>query len=74
MYVDVSLLHFCRDFQVELENPHVIEKHQVWLGIIGKGPDSVLLSSTYENRYCLSYNDLICLELLHSHMQGASMI
>ncbi|KAK2149282.1 hypothetical protein LSH36_457g01025 [Paralvinella palmiformis] len=39
------------DFQVELENPHVIEKHQVWLGIIGKGPDSVLLSSTYENRF-----------------------
>ncbi|KAH0619285.1 hypothetical protein JD844_019210 [Phrynosoma platyrhinos] len=37
-------------FPVCLENPHVIDKHQIWVGIIPKGPDGGLLSSTYEKR------------------------
>ncbi|XP_044310765.1 regulator of telomere elongation helicase 1 isoform X3 [Varanus komodoensis] len=44
-------------FPVCLENPHVIEKHQIWGGIIPKGPDGGMLSSTYEKRFseeCLS--------------------
>ncbi|XP_061486921.1 regulator of telomere elongation helicase 1 isoform X2 [Rhineura floridana] len=44
-------------FQVCLENPHVIDKHQIWVGIIPKGPDGGLLSSNYEKRFsteCLS--------------------
>ncbi|XP_006132510.2 regulator of telomere elongation helicase 1 isoform X1 [Pelodiscus sinensis] len=44
-------------FPVCLENPHVIDKHQIWVGIIPKGPDGGLLSSTYEKRFsveCLS--------------------
>ncbi|XP_063003371.1 regulator of telomere elongation helicase 1 [Elgaria multicarinata webbii] len=44
-------------FPVCLENPHVIDKHQILVGIIPKGPDGGLLSSTYEKRFsveCLS--------------------
>ncbi|XP_077192063.1 regulator of telomere elongation helicase 1 isoform X2 [Paroedura picta] len=44
-------------FPVCLENPHVIDRHQIWVGIIPKGPDGCLLSSTYEKRFtdeCLS--------------------
>ncbi|XP_066480126.1 regulator of telomere elongation helicase 1 isoform X2 [Tiliqua scincoides] len=44
-------------FPVCLENPHVIDKHQIWVGVIPKGPDGGLLSSTYEKRFseeCLS--------------------
>ncbi|XP_060086573.1 regulator of telomere elongation helicase 1 [Heteronotia binoei] len=44
-------------FPVCLENPHVIDKHQIWVGVIPKGPNGGLLSSTYEKRFteeCLS--------------------
>ncbi|XP_049672320.1 regulator of telomere elongation helicase 1 isoform X3 [Accipiter gentilis] len=44
-------------FPVCLENPHVIDKHQLWVGIIPKGPDGTVLTSTYERRFsedCLS--------------------
>ncbi|KAJ7427077.1 Regulator of telomere elongation helicase 1 [Willisornis vidua] len=42
-------------FPVCLENPHVIDKHQLWVGIIPKGPDGTELTSTYENRFSGSY-------------------
>ena len=38
-------------FPVMLENPHVIEKHQVWIGVLKKGPDGIVLNSNYETRY-----------------------
>ncbi|KAM5217885.1 regulator of telomere elongation helicase 1 isoform 4-T6 [Hipposideros larvatus] len=44
-------------FPVCLENPHVIDKHQIWVGIVPKGPDQVHLSSAYDKRFsddCLS--------------------
>ncbi|KAM9065973.1 regulator of telomere elongation helicase 1 isoform X4 [Sarcophilus harrisii] len=44
-------------FPVCLENPHVIDKHQIWVGIVPKGPDGVFLSSAYDKRFseeCLS--------------------
>uniref|UniRef100_A0A5F8HH63 Regulator of telomere elongation helicase 1 n=1 Tax=Monodelphis domestica TaxID=13616 RepID=A0A5F8HH63_MONDO len=44
-------------FHVCLENPHVIDQHQIWVGIVPKGPDGVLLSSAYDKRFsdeCLS--------------------
>ncbi|KAK9404951.1 Regulator of telomere elongation helicase 1 [Crotalus adamanteus] len=44
-------------FPVCLENPHVIDKHQICIGIIPKGPDGKLMCSTYNYRYtpdCLS--------------------
>ncbi|XP_070600523.1 regulator of telomere elongation helicase 1 isoform X2 [Erythrolamprus reginae] len=42
-------------FPVQLENPHVIDKHQICVGIISKGPDGVLLSSAYEKRFTNEY-------------------
>ncbi|RUS72888.1 hypothetical protein EGW08_019348 [Elysia chlorotica] len=37
-------------FPVQLENPHVIEPGQVWLGTVCKGPDGATLNSDYKNR------------------------
>uniref|UniRef100_A0A493TJW4 Regulator of telomere elongation helicase 1 homolog n=1 Tax=Anas platyrhynchos platyrhynchos TaxID=8840 RepID=A0A493TJW4_ANAPP len=42
-------------FPVSLENPHVIDKHQLWVGIIPKGPDGAVLTSTYERRFSEDY-------------------
>ncbi|KAL3869006.1 hypothetical protein ACJMK2_041741, partial [Sinanodonta woodiana] len=42
-------------FPVRLENPHVIEKHQVWIGILKKGPDGTVLNSNYETRFNTTY-------------------
>lgn len=42
-------------FPLRLENPHVIEKHQVWIGSLQKGPDGVVLNSNYETRFKPSY-------------------
>nr|XP_045012278.1 regulator of telomere elongation helicase 1 isoform X3 [Jaculus jaculus] len=44
-------------FPVCLENSHVIDRHQLWVGVIPKGPDGVQLSSAYDKRFseeCLS--------------------
>uniref|UniRef100_A0A8D0FIS8 Regulator of telomere elongation helicase 1 n=1 Tax=Strix occidentalis caurina TaxID=311401 RepID=A0A8D0FIS8_STROC len=41
-------------FPVCLENPHVIDKHQLWVGIIPKGPDGAVLTSTYERSCALA--------------------
>ncbi|XP_055964110.1 regulator of telomere elongation helicase 1 [Sorex fumeus] len=44
-------------FPVCLENPHVIGQHQVWVGIVPKGPDGTQLSSAFDKRFseeCLS--------------------
>ncbi|XP_033623076.1 regulator of telomere elongation helicase 1 isoform X8 [Fukomys damarensis] len=44
-------------FPVLLENPHVIEKHQLWVGVIPRGPDGAELSSAFDKRFseeCLS--------------------
>ncbi|XP_045650550.1 regulator of telomere elongation helicase 1 isoform X2 [Ursus americanus] len=44
-------------FPVCLENPHVIGKQQIWVGIVPKGPDGAQLSSAFDKRFsdaCLS--------------------
>ncbi|XP_048666581.1 regulator of telomere elongation helicase 1 isoform X2 [Marmota marmota marmota] len=44
-------------FPVCLENPHVIDRHQLWVGVIPKGPDGAQLSSAFDKRFseeCLS--------------------
>ncbi|KAM6147781.1 regulator of telomere elongation helicase 1 [Erethizon dorsatum] len=44
-------------FPVCLENPHVIDKHQLWVGVIPRGPDGAELSSAFDKRFsekCLS--------------------
>ncbi|XP_062897504.1 regulator of telomere elongation helicase 1 isoform X4 [Mobula hypostoma] len=42
-------------FPVRLENPHVIDKHQIWIGIVPRGPDGVQLSSAYNKRFSPEY-------------------
>ncbi|XP_053309652.1 regulator of telomere elongation helicase 1 [Spea bombifrons] len=42
-------------FPVSLENPHVIEKHQIWVGVIPRGPDGAQLSSAYDRRFSEDY-------------------
>ncbi|KAM4608050.1 regulator of telomere elongation helicase 1 [Discoglossus pictus] len=42
-------------FPVSLENPHVIDKHQIWVGIIPNGPDGSQLSSAYDRRFSADY-------------------
>nr|XP_054112900.1 regulator of telomere elongation helicase 1 isoform X7 [Callithrix jacchus] len=44
-------------FPVCLENPHIIDKHQIWVGVVPRGPDGAQLSSAFDRRYseeCLS--------------------
>ncbi|XP_023367699.1 regulator of telomere elongation helicase 1 isoform X2 [Otolemur garnettii] len=44
-------------FPICLENPHIIEQHQIWVGVIPKGPDGAQLSSAFDKRFseeCLS--------------------
>nr|XP_012628428.1 regulator of telomere elongation helicase 1 isoform X1 [Microcebus murinus]XP_012628429.1 regulator of telomere elongation helicase 1 isoform X1 [Microcebus murinus]XP_012628430.1 regulator of telomere elongation helicase 1 isoform X1 [Microcebus murinus]XP_012628431.1 regulator of telomere elongation helicase 1 isoform X1 [Microcebus murinus]XP_012628432.1 regulator of telomere elongation helicase 1 isoform X1 [Microcebus murinus] len=44
-------------FPVCLENPHVIDQHQIWVGIVPRGPDGAQLSSAFDRRFseeCLS--------------------
>ncbi|XP_053557446.1 regulator of telomere elongation helicase 1 [Bombina bombina] len=42
-------------FPVSLENPHVIDKHQIWVGIVPNGPDGSQLSSAYDRRFSSDY-------------------
>ncbi|KAG8513271.1 Regulator of telomere elongation helicase 1 [Galemys pyrenaicus] len=44
-------------FPVSLENPHVIDPRQSWVGIVPQGPDGAQLSSAFDRRFsdaCLS--------------------
>ncbi|KAM9296534.1 regulator of telomere elongation helicase 1 [Gastrophryne carolinensis] len=42
-------------FPVSLENPHVIEKHQIWVGVVPQGPDGAKLSSAFDRRFSVDY-------------------
>ena len=55
-----SLIPYCichlfillyRSFPIQLENPHVIEQHQMMVGVITKAPDGATLNSSYETRF-----------------------
>ena len=46
---------FFRPFNVELENDHVIQRHQVFVGIIPQGPDGKKLNSSYQFRSTAEY-------------------
>ncbi|QDZ22420.1 DNA repair helicase [Chloropicon primus] len=46
-------------FKESIENPHVIDPSQVWLGIVPVGPSNVRLNSSYKTRDLRDYkNDL----------------
>lgn len=40
----------CRPFPVRLENGHVIERDQIFVSVVPRGPDGVLLSSAFDRR------------------------
>lgn len=44
-------------FDVRLENPHVIDPSQVWIGVVPKGPGGKALNSSYQNRNTPGYKD-----------------
>lgn len=40
---------------IQLENPHVIERHQMMVGVVTKAPDGATLNSSYETRFTTEY-------------------
>lgn len=40
---------------IRLENPHVVSKQQIYVKIVGAGPDGVPLNSTFQNRDNIHY-------------------
>jgi len=44
-------------FDVRLENPHVIDPSQVWVGVVPKGPQGHTLNSSYQTRNSPLYKD-----------------
>lgn len=43
------------EFPVRLENPHVIDQSQVWVGVVSKGPQGTVLNSSYKTRSDTKY-------------------
>ncbi|XP_022092483.1 regulator of telomere elongation helicase 1-like isoform X2 [Acanthaster planci] len=43
------------DFPIQLENPHVISKHQMTVAVMTKGPDGTVLNSSYNTRFNRDY-------------------
>ena len=48
-------LPFLSDFPIQLENPHVIGKHQMTVAVMTKGPDNTVLNSSYQTRFNRDY-------------------
>ncbi|WIA37112.1 hypothetical protein OEZ86_014079 [Tetradesmus obliquus] len=57
-------------FKYTLENPHVINNDQVWVGVIGSGPTGVTLNSSFANRNSDRYKD----ELGHAIVNFARVV
>lgn len=53
---------FIRDFPVSLENSHVIERDQIFVSVVDRGPDGVQLSSAFDRRF-LSHADMCYIPL-----------
>lgn len=50
LYAMICGKYFQVPFPVQLENPHIINKNQVWVGAICNGPDGFSLNSSFKNR------------------------
>lgn len=42
-------------FPIKLENPHIIDESQIFIGVISQGPDGTILNSSYQNRSNIKY-------------------
>lgn len=56
---------FCSPFPISLENPHVIERDQIFVNILEKGPDGVQLSTAFDRRWVFyqgffGYINILC--------------
>jgi len=40
----------CSSFDVDLDNRHVIQSHQIWVGVLAKASDGTPLKSAYDAR------------------------
>ena len=53
-------------FPVMLENPHVLNDHQIWVGALSSGPTGKQLNSSYSNRDSNDYKvKIISFSLIH---------
>lgn len=52
-------------FNIILENPHVIGPNQVWISVIGAGPNGKVLNSSFERRETIEYKDELGLSVLN---------
>lgn len=54
------LCHACcfliREFPVSLENSHVIDRDQIFVSVVDRGPDGVQLSSAFDRRWVLHHD------------------
>ena len=62
-------------FKVELENPHVIDRNQIWISALASGVKGSQLLSTYEKRDTSEYKDELGKSILSicQHMLGGQM-
>ncbi|KAJ4461334.1 putative Regulator of telomere elongation helicase 1 [Paratrimastix pyriformis] len=53
--MDSFALELDLPFPIRLENPHVIQPHQVWVGLLSYGPSHRPLNSSYQSRGSTEY-------------------
>ena len=63
----------CSSFPIQLENPHVIERHQMMVGVVTKAPDGATLNSSYATR-CVTYEQVAVKWLFPGHWEVNSSI
>lgn len=52
----LSCLLLIREFPVTLENSHVIDRDQIFVGVVDRGPDGVQLSSAFDRRWVVHHD------------------
>ncbi|KAF3320976.1 regulator of telomere elongation helicase 1 [Carex littledalei] len=53
--LDSFALELNLDFPIRLENPHVIDPDQIWVGVVPTGPSGYPLNSSFRTRDSLEY-------------------
>ncbi|CAF91262.1 unnamed protein product, partial [Tetraodon nigroviridis] len=60
------------DFPVRLENGHVIERDQIFVSVVDRGPDGVQLSSAFDRRFLL-HPDMLHLTGSQAQLRSLSL-
>ncbi|CAA7409948.1 unnamed protein product [Spirodela intermedia] len=53
--LDSFALEMSLEFPIRLENPHVVSRSQVWVGVVSRGPSGFSFNSSYRNRDSVDY-------------------